>query len=248
MSTNSSREKTTYRSLSTRAFLLLVPLLAIAISSCSTTRYWALDGDYNHRDFDGELTEEEQEHRERYITGARTLETFSDNNLPEVFRLGQHGRIDPDGGELQVLRHPDREVGYALHYESPEPFQSVTVCWKLDTTSGHLILWALIDGFGMPTFFNNPRATGAHIHLESLGFNYYTGGGPPEDTESLGHSQDNTRGYVIQEIRVEGDEIVMLVNEREFARYPMDRPRLMSRFDIGANGGGAGAIDWISIR
>lgn len=37
-------------------------------------------------------------------------------------------------------------------------------------------------------------------------------------------------------------------NGTVFTRYPMDRPRNISSFEIGANDDGAGAVDWIAVR
>lgn len=215
--------------------LLVVGVLGAMLTSCAT-QYYAFDGDYNGKKADVELSEEERDLRDRVFEQARVVESFSDSALESGFgQIGNTGELTT--GEF-LISHDESEWLGALRYQSDQEFESVTVCWNLDSSRGHLILWATVPGFGRPTFFNNPGATSAHIHLESL----------DGDTEFLGHSKDNRRGYLIQEVRVEGDEIVLLVNGTEFTRYPMDRPRTMSSFQIGSNDGGAGAIDWIAVR
>jgi hypothetical protein len=216
--------------------LLVVGVLgAMLLTSCAT-QYYAFDGDYNGQKADVELSEDEQAVQERLVEQARVVESFSDATLEGGFRPAG------GGGELRTGEYLIRPAGSqgleALRYEDDQNITSVTVCWNLDSGQGHLILWATVPGFGRPTFFNNPGATSAHIHLDSL----------DGATEFLGHSEDNRRGYLIQEVRVEEDEIVLLVNGTEFTRYPMDRPRTISGFQIGSNDGGAGAVDWIAVR
>ena len=91
----------------------------------------------------------------------------------------------------------------------------------------------------MPTFFNNPEGASAHIHLDSLG----------GDSESLGYKESlNMNKWIVQEARIEGDEILLLRNGVVVFSYPMDKPRLFNRFTIGSNIGGRGAVDWIAVR
>jgi hypothetical protein len=213
----------------------IVVLLGAVLTSCAT-QYYAFDGDYNGKTGDVELSEEESALRDYLFDQARVVESFSDSTLETGFeRVGTIGELTT--GEY-LIRHESSQGLEALRYHSDQEFTSVTVCWDLESSRGHLIIWATIPDFGRPTFFNNPGATSAHIHLDSL----------DGDTEFLGHNEDNRRGYLIQEVRVEHDEIVLLVNGTEFKRYPMDRERTISGFQIGANDGGAGAIDWIAVR
>ncbi len=214
---------------------LLIGLLGVMLTSCAT-QYYAFDGDYNGKKADVELTEDERAAQTRLIDQARVLESFSDATLEEGFQeVGARGQVE--GGEY-LIRGDESEGLEALRYNDGQEFTSVSVCWDIDSSQGHLIIWATIPGFGRPTFFNNPRATSAHIHLDSLN----------GDTEFLGHNKDNRRGYLVQEVRVEEDEIVLLVNGSEFSRYPMDRSRKITEFQIGTNEGGTGAIDWIAVR
>ena len=215
--------------------LLIVGVLGAMLTSCAT-QYYAFDGDYNGKKGDVELSEEERVLRDRLFEQARVVESFSDSTLEAGFeQIGNTGELTT--GEY-LIRHDESEWLGALRYQGDQEFTSVTVCWNIDTSRGHLVLWTTVPDFGRPTFFNDPGATWAHIHLDSL----------DGDTELLGRSNDNRRGYLIQEVRVEGDEIVLLVNGTEFTRYPMDRPRTMSSFELGSNLGGAGAIDWIAVR
>ena len=129
-------------------------------------------------------------------------------------------------------------VGNTLNYENPDGFESVTVCWKRTSAQGHLILWVTVPGFGTPTFFNDSNGYSAHIHLDSLG----------GDTEPLGHKDTASSSYIVQEVRIDGDKILLLANGVLFNTYKMDMPRKFTTFAIGNNGGGAGVIDYIIIK
>jgi hypothetical protein len=213
----------------------LLVTLAVLLTSCAT-QYYALDGDYNGKKADVELTEDELVVQRYFIDQARVLESFSDAALEEGFQeVGGRGQV-VDGAYL--IRGDESQGLEVLRYSGNQEFTSVTVCWDIDSSQGHLIMWVTVPGFGRPTFFNNPGATSAHIHLDSLN----------GDTEFLGHNEDNLRGYLVQEVRVEGDEIVLRVNGSEFSRYPMDRQGTLTEFQIGTNDGATGAIDWIAVR
>jgi hypothetical protein len=218
-------------------FVVLVAVFFLV--SCQTTRYFALDGDYNNMAIGKELNDAELEKQALIFKDAKLVERFDSDQLAPGLQLLEHGKLLPERGDLLSLSPGNNAVGMALQYRPQEEFSSVLVCWNMTGSNrGHLILWARIPGFGMPTFFNNDGSTGAHIHLDSRGGN----------AEHLDHVEDGRRGYVIQEIRIEGAEIVMLINGSVFNRYKMDKPRKFSDFSIGNNLGGEGYIDYIVVK
>ena len=212
---------------------IAVPLI-IALSACSTN-YYAFDGDYNGKKFDGEFSEDEILIKKEMFNDTILVENFSSQELAK----GMSGYIRPDiiDGELKSVSSKDG-VGNTLNYENPDGFESVTVCWKRTSAQGHLILWVTVPGFGMPTFFNDSNGYSAHIHLDSLG-GY---------TEPLGHKDTASSWYIVQEVRIDGDKILLLANGVLFNTYKMDMPRKFTTFAIGNNGGGAGVIDYIIIK
>ena len=212
----------------------IVVSLIIALSSCSTN-YYAFDGDYNGKKFDGEFSEDEILIKKEMFNDIIHVEDFNSQQLSK----GMSGYIRPDiiDGELKSVSTKDG-VGNTLNYENPDGFESVTVCWKRTSAQGHLILWVTVPGFGTPTFFNDSNGYSAHIHLDSLG----------GDTEPLGHKDTASSSYIVQEVRIDGDKILLLANGVLFNTYKMDMPRKFTTFAIGNNGGGAGVIDYIIIK
>ncbi len=216
--------------------------LAILAAGCVTNGRYALDGDFNGQDPPEELSPEEEALKEDVFGRADVVETFSDSRLERGFSLEQNGRIVPEMGYLESTS-PGRDAehcGRSLRFRSPEgrPIQSITVGWDLTSSTGHLICWAPIEGFGKPTFFLNQGGISAHTHLDSLG----------GDTEYLGWEDHLNRGYVLQEIRIEGDEFILLYNGEEFARYSMDEERLIDSITLGNNDGGEGRIDFAAVE
>ena len=212
---------------------IAVPLI-IALSACSTN-YYAFDGDYNGKKFDGEFSEDEILIKKEMFNDIILVEDFNSQQLSK----GMSGYIRPDiiDGELKSVSSNDG-VGNTLNYENPDGFKSVTVCWKRTSGQGHLILWVTVPGFGMPTFFNDSNGYSAHIHLDSLGGN----------TEPLGHKATASSSYIVQEVRIDGDKILLLANGVLFNTYKMDMPRKFTTFAIGNNVGGEGVIDYIIIK
>ncbi|MFP4152011.1 MAG: hypothetical protein ACLFSV_04155 [Alkalispirochaeta sp.] len=214
--------------------ITMVLLTSLLLSSC-VTRYYAFDEDFNGKNFDGEYSEKEIEVRDTLFERPIAVEDFGASRLAEGMERGRHS-ASAEGALRSVS--PGQEVGSTLNYYNPNGFESVLVCWQRTSNKGHLILWAEIPGFGMPTLFNDANGYGAHIHLDSLG----------GDTEGLGWSETASSAFIIQEIRVVGDEIQLLRNGSIFARYGMDRPRKIESFSIGNNIGGEGLIDYVIVR
>ncbi len=205
----------------------------ILLAGCASTNYSRLDNDPEALD---NPSEEEKALIEEIFDSATLVETFDDDRYESGFEKLSLPEIKD--GALQ-LKPINNEASQYLSYENEEGFTSVTVCWKESASQGHLILWVNIPGFGRPTFFNNPADVAAHIHLDSL----------DGETEFLGRvAASNQSRWIIQEVRIEGDKVLMFRNGRLVFEYPIDQPRRFNRFTIGSNIGGSGYLDWIAVR
>jgi hypothetical protein len=215
--------------------LLRIAIILIVVLSSCATNYYAFDGDYNGNKFDGEFSDDEIIVRDEMFSNFVLVEDFGSGQLSEG--MSDYLRPNVANGEIKSIS-PDTGVGYTLNYENSTGFNSVTVCWKRTSSQGHLILWATVPGFGMPTFFNDSNGYGAHIHLDSLG----------GDTEALGWKETPSSSYIVQEIRIVEDEIQLLRNGYLFNTYKMDMHRKFTSFSIGNNDGGEGVIDYIIVK
>ena len=92
--------------------------LIIALSSCSTN-YYAFDGDYNGKKFDGEFSEDEILIKKEMFNDIIHVEDFNSQQLSK----GMSGYIRPDiiDGELKSVS-PKDGVGNTLNYENPDGF------------------------------------------------------------------------------------------------------------------------------
>lgn len=215
--------------------VLLGTIIAIVLfmTSCASVQYETFDT----KD-DSEWTEKDHEEYTRLNQrGAKWIEFEAGDYAGAVVAFGKH---DAEKGVVEVKGEDSERAHEAYKYNPKQEFESVTVCWRTTSDKGHLILWVPIEGYGMPTFFNDVKGYGGHVHLDSL----------RGDAEGIGWKESSFyKGkWIIQEIAVDGKDIVFTRNGKEFTRYTMDRARNLSRFTIGTNLGGAGEVDYIVVK
>jgi len=200
---------------------------------CASVQYETFDTKDNT-----EWTEKDQEAYKRLNqSGAKWIDFEDDNYAGTVIAFGNY---DAEKGVVEVKGEDSDRAHEAYRYTPKQEFESVTVCWRTTSDKGHLILWVPIEGYGMPTFLNDVNGYGGHVHLDSLG----------GEAEGIGWQESGYyKGkWIIQEIAVDGKDIVFKRNGKVFTRYTMDRPRKLNRFTIGTNSGGAGEVDYIVVK
>jgi hypothetical protein len=208
-------------------FFLTVIAFAFFMAGCASVQYETFDTKDK-----SEWTDKDHEAYARLNSSGAEWIDFEDDEYAGA--VVAYGDFNSEEGLVEVLGEDSHRAHEAYKYNSGQKFESVTVCWRTTSDKGHLILWVPIEGYGMPTFFNDVNGYGGHVHLDSLG----------GDTEGIGWQESSyyKDKWITQEVSVDGKDIVFKRNGKEFSRYSMDRPRKLDSFTTGTNSVGAGEV------
>lgn len=212
--------------------ILSVLLIVFFLFSCATT-YYAFDADYNGQKFDGQLSDDELSLKQALLEGAIVIEKFEDRQVENGFRNYKTDLI-ADGSIIS--RGPGSgQKGNTIAYRVPGGFKSVTVCWKRTSPKGRLTLWAGI-----------PQLDGAMIYNASYGY----GGLIRNNNKTVDSKMKETvsGNFVVDEIRIEGNEVFFYRNNSLYFSYKMPGSYKFDHFNIANDHDGEGLIDYIVIK
>ncbi|MFW5827349.1 MAG: hypothetical protein ACOCU4_04620 [Alkalispirochaeta sp.] len=205
--------------------IFIISTIAVLLSSCATTRWAELD--------DGPLEEPSEQEalfiRER-MQDAMILEDFNDRDVHDgIAVLGRHnterGVVEIPGDGTWVRVNP----GYT--------FQRVIACYRIDSDTGHVFISTDLPE-GHTDLFNDAYGDWAHN---------MDGTTPYTRVESSSFGQKRTSRWIVQEMRIEGNELVFLSGDRVFGRIPLEESTGFETINIRANVGGTGELDWLVL-